>query len=149
MAETVHRILKWLCNKMTSALVNLILKEYSDDYQYLLETPSEQLLHMRDECDAAICEVQNTLKNVYGAICSLVKDMKEYRHTLHILREKRGIYHTLGTMDHNSFSLTSFQTPLPFTKSRIVTSSYLPSVEQLLSSEIRDILANTNINVKK
>jgi hypothetical protein len=134
---------------MTSPLVNLILKEYSDDYQHLLETPPEQLLHMRDECDAAFCEVQNTLKNTYNAICSLLRDMKEYRKMMHAIREKRGIYHTLATMDSKSFSLTSsFQPPQPIFKSRALSSSYLPSVEQLLSSEIRDILS-TNITAKK
>jgi hypothetical protein len=133
---------------MTSPLVNLILKEYSDDYQHLLETPPEQLLHMRDECDAAVCELQNTCKNTYNAICSLLQDMKEYRKMLHIIREKRGIYHTLGTMDHTSFSLTSFQVPLSSVKSQVMSSSYLPSVEQLLNSEMRDIFS-ANIKSKK
>lgn len=94
--------------KNTNHLVSLILSEPLN-YEKLLEVPTEELEFLKDECDVVMKEIKNQIIKEYEIIKPSLIKMRDWKHQLKQLKDKRETYKTFISIDKNTslFSASS------------------------------------------
>ena len=89
----------------TSHLVSLLLNEPLN-YERMLEIPTDELEFLKDECDSVMKEIKNNIIKEYEIIKPSLVKMRDWKHQLRQLKEKREIYKTFISIDKNTSLLS-------------------------------------------
>lgn len=89
----------------TSHLVSLLLNEPLN-YERMLEIPTDELEFLKDECDSVMKEIKNNIIKEYEIIKPSLLKMRDWKHQLRQLKEKREIYKTFISIDKNTSLLS-------------------------------------------
>lgn len=90
----------------TNHLVSLLLNEPLN-YERMLEIPTDELDFLKDECDAVMKDIKNSIIKEYEAIKPSLVKMRDWKHQLRQLKEKREIYKTFISIDRNASLFTN------------------------------------------